>query len=301
MTERRKVLFVDGELKRGTFKDRTQRMLRALGVSLERVWLRRISTRGKAIDIGNLKKQILHEHRRHGPFGCIIIDPVYKYYGRLDENSNSDMSEFYGILMEITDETGALVIPVHHHSKGQQAMKRSLDRASGAGAMGRTVDYNLDIMAHAEDAGKCEKYVFSITRRDLEPLPDFSVDFVAPIFVRDDLTKPAVATSSKNGSEWDVLDAMELSRQEAECDCEVTDCDCPKWKGIASGELLDLVKQKGIAKDRFYRMLKKLKDFLVERSEGRSVIYGFAEGVQKVGNKWKLPESPCVMPDGSTV
>jgi AAA domain len=145
------------------------------------------------------------------PFGVIIIDPIYKYYGGLDENSNSDMSTFYNVLMEIVEETSALVIPIHHHSKGQQAAKRALDRGSGAGAMGRVVDYNMDIMFHADDAGQCKQYVISITSRDVADKPDFTVDFDGDIFRRDYSTKAVIGTaSSVAGNKWDILDCLHL-------------------------------------------------------------------------------------------
>jgi RecA-family ATPase len=291
--ERAKVLYIDGEQKDGTFKDRLTRAANSLELELNGAWFRRASTRGKNLSIDFLKAEILRENRRHGPFGVIVIDPVYKYYGSLDENSNSDMGVFYGLLMEIAEETSALVIPIHHHSKGQQGMKRPLDRASGAGAMGRTVDYNMDIMFHRDDAGKCKQYVISTTSRDLPDKPDFSVEFDGQVFRRDYSTEPAIGTSSA-GSKWDILDCIELAMAEVQCDCEITDCECPKFEGISSGDLRALAEQKGVRHTRFSPLLKQLAEYVHSEKIGRSIVHRLKGEVVKEDGKWKKSEAKFI-------
>ena len=41
---------------------------------------------------------------------------------------------------------GCAVIYCHHHSKGQQGQKRSMDRASGSGVFARDPDALLDLI-----------------------------------------------------------------------------------------------------------------------------------------------------------
>lgn len=75
----------------------------------------------------------------------IIIDPIYKVMMG-DENNARDMSEFTNMLDEIIRESGASLIYCHHHSKGYQGEKRSIDRASGSGVFGRDADAIVDMI-----------------------------------------------------------------------------------------------------------------------------------------------------------
>lgn len=78
-------------------------------------------------------------------YDVIIIDPFYKLNtGR--ENNVFDMVQFCNGLDRISAVNGAAVIYCHHHSKGDQGWKNSMDRASGSGVFARDVDALLDII-----------------------------------------------------------------------------------------------------------------------------------------------------------
>ena len=75
----------------------------------------------------------------------MIIDPIYKVMTG-DENSAADMAAFSNCFDALCDMAGVSVIYSHHHSKGYQFGKRSIDRASGSGVFGRDPDAILDMI-----------------------------------------------------------------------------------------------------------------------------------------------------------
>jgi RecA-family ATPase len=76
---------------------------------------------------------------------AVIIDPIYKLQWG-DENDAGDVARFCNQLDRICHELGAAVIDAHHHSKGTQGQKRSIDRGSGSGVFGRDPDAILDMI-----------------------------------------------------------------------------------------------------------------------------------------------------------
>ena len=67
---------------------------------------------------------------------AVIIDPIYKVITG-DENSADQMAHFCNQFDKICTELGCAVIYCHHHSKGNQGFKKSMDRASGSGVFAR--------------------------------------------------------------------------------------------------------------------------------------------------------------------
>ena len=74
---------------------------------------------------------------------AIIIDPIYKIITG-DENSADQMAAFCNQFDLVCTELGCAVIYCHHHSKGSQGQKRSMDRASGSGVFARDADAIID-------------------------------------------------------------------------------------------------------------------------------------------------------------
>ena len=74
----------------------------------------------------------------------MIIDPIYKVITG-DENSADQMALFCNQFDKICTELGTAVIYCHHHSKGSQSGKRTMDRASGSGVFARDPDALLDM------------------------------------------------------------------------------------------------------------------------------------------------------------
>jgi len=74
-----------------------------------------------------------------------VIDPIYKVITG-DENSADQMANFCNQFDKVCTELGCAVIYCHHHSKGTQGQKRSMDRASGSGVFARDPDAMLDMI-----------------------------------------------------------------------------------------------------------------------------------------------------------
>ena len=82
---------------------------------------------------------------RREKYDVVIIDPFYKLNAG-SEHDASQMAQFANGLDRIANVNGASVIYCHHHSKGDQGWKNSMDRASGSGVFARDVDALLDII-----------------------------------------------------------------------------------------------------------------------------------------------------------
>ena len=63
-----------------------------------------------------------------------------------DENSADQMAKFCNQFDMVCTQLNCAVIYCHHHSKGQQGQKRSMDRASGSGVFARDPDAMLDMI-----------------------------------------------------------------------------------------------------------------------------------------------------------
>ena len=105
--------------------------------------------RGKTPPLNELAPRLIRRIR-DGGFSAVILDPIYKVITG-DENNARDMSVFCNQFDRIATETGAAVIYVHHHSKGSQIGKRSMDRASGSGVFARDPDALLDLIELTAD------------------------------------------------------------------------------------------------------------------------------------------------------
>lgn len=79
-----------------------------------------------------------------GNFIAVVIDPIYKVITG-DENSADQMAHFCNQFDKVCTEIGCAVIYCHHHSKGSQGGKKSMDRVSGSGVFARDPDALLDL------------------------------------------------------------------------------------------------------------------------------------------------------------
>jgi RecA-family ATPase len=68
-------------------------------------------------------------------FSAVILDPLYKLLGDLDENCAGDMNKLMNELEQVTIEAGASIILATHYSKANQAGKNPRDRISGSGVL----------------------------------------------------------------------------------------------------------------------------------------------------------------------
>lgn len=147
-----KVMYVNLELDRASCLHRFQDVYRSLGKSAENssnidIW----NLRGKSIPLDKLAPKLIRRAAKKG-YIAIVIDPIYKVITG-DENSASEMAKFTNQFDKICTELGTAVIYCHHHSKGSQGQKRSMDRASGSGVFARDPDAMLDMIELELDDG----------------------------------------------------------------------------------------------------------------------------------------------------
>lgn len=138
------VLYINTEINKNDISKRFMDTIQAYDVDkddvLERIWLMNLRGHSKSLD--DLKNQIIEESILKN-VKLIILDPIYKLQ-KGDENSVRDVTEFMDTAIQIGEKTHALVVLVHHYSKGSKDNVNSLDRSSGSGSFARAVDSYLD-------------------------------------------------------------------------------------------------------------------------------------------------------------
>lgn len=149
------VVYVNFEVDAPSFWDRVANVYRTLGWSTDNaadlhVW----NLRGHARDLGELLEDLVSVVESVRPL-ALVIDPAYKV-NTGDENSAQDWARFTRYLDELVRRSGAAVVLIHHHSKGQQGAKRSADRASGSGVVARDPDALIDVIELQESTAARE-------------------------------------------------------------------------------------------------------------------------------------------------
>lgn len=179
-----KVLYINLEVDGASFYRRVADTAEAMGVNVPEgldIW----NLRGENTYIEHLTP-ILIRRAKEKEYSAIIFDPLYKI-NKADENSASEMGEFFNYLDHICKKLNASIICCHHHSKGGQTQKSSIDRSSGSGVFARDPDAILDmIRIDPRDAGKSlEKgetaWRISSILREFESPEDIDVIFSHPV------------------------------------------------------------------------------------------------------------------------
>lgn len=139
------VLYVNLELDRASCLHRFQEVYQAMGIQPRNpdaidVW----NLRGRSCPMDKLAPKLIRRAVKKG-YTAVIIDPIYKVITG-DENSADQMAAFCNQFDRIATELGCAVIYCHHHSKGSQGQKNSMDRASGSGVFARDPDALLDMI-----------------------------------------------------------------------------------------------------------------------------------------------------------
>lgn len=140
-----KVMYVNLELDRASCLHRFKDVYEGLGWQPNNlqnidIW----NLRGKSVPMDKLAPKLIRRAAKKN-YIAIIIDPIYKIITG-DENSADQMAHFTNQFDKVCTELGSAVIYCHHHSKGSQGNKRSMDRASGSGVFARDPDALLDLI-----------------------------------------------------------------------------------------------------------------------------------------------------------
>ena len=140
-----RVMYVNLELDRASCLHRFKDVYTSMGIAPEN--LRNIdiwNLRGKSVPMDKLAPKLIRRAAKKD-YVAIIIDPIYKVITG-DENSADQMANFCNQFDKVCTELGCAVIYCHHHSKGSQGGKKSMDRASGSGVFARDPDALLDLI-----------------------------------------------------------------------------------------------------------------------------------------------------------
>lgn len=140
-----RVLYVNLELDRASCLHRFRDVYTALHIPPQNlscidIW----NLRGVTEPMDKLAPKLIRRAKKQN-YIAIIIDPIYKVITG-DENSADQMAHFCNQFDKVCTALGCAVIYCHHHSKGTQGSKRSMDRASGSGVFARDPDALLDMI-----------------------------------------------------------------------------------------------------------------------------------------------------------
>lgn len=140
-----RVMYVNLELDRASCLHRFKDIYTAMGWKPQNIrnidiW----NLRGKSVPMDKLAPKLIRRAAKKN-YIATIIDPIYKIITG-DENSADQMAQFCNQFDLVCTELECAVIYCHHHSKGSQGQKRSMDRASGSGVFARDPDALIDMV-----------------------------------------------------------------------------------------------------------------------------------------------------------
>jgi hypothetical protein len=176
-TVKGRVLFINLELPDWAMRERLKRIAWAKSVSLEPGQLKVWNLRGCSAGFDRLFPQLESEIEK-GNYALVVIDPIYKVLGGLDENAAGDVGELMNAFEALAAKGGAASAFAAHFSKGNQSGKAAIDRISGSGVFGRDPDTLVTLTLHEES----EAYAMEFTLRNFPPQPAFVVRWLYPRF-----------------------------------------------------------------------------------------------------------------------
>lgn len=139
-----RVLYINLEVDDASCKNRLAQIYAAMGMEDRSHNLDIWNLRGASCPLDELTPRLIRRAKDRN-YEAIIIDPLYKVITG-DENSAEQMAKFCNLFDRISRQLSCAVIYCHHHSKGAQGAKRSMDRASGSGVFARDPDAILDMI-----------------------------------------------------------------------------------------------------------------------------------------------------------
>ncbi len=263
-TNRGRVLYVNFEIQNHAWQRRIAVVAKAKKIAeLERGTIQLWNLRGHAADFKDLLPRIA-EQTRDSDFALIILDPIYKLYGRTDENKAGDVAALLNGIESLAVQTGAAIAFGAHFSKGNQASKEATDRISGSGVFARDPDSILIFTPHEEP----DAYTVESILRNFPPVKPFAVRWNFPLFELANELEPSRLKKSRGGRTASYTVKMVL--------------DCLGKRKLTTGALHKLcADEKGIKNSRFFDL------FAQARKSGAITKFG--------KNQWvvqKLPKLP---------
>lgn len=211
-----KVLYVNLELDRASCLHRFKDVYGALGLQPKAIgnidiW----NLRGKSVPMDKLAPKLIRRATKKN-YIAVIIDPIYKVLTG-DENSADQMAHFTNQFDKIATELGCSVVYCHHHSKGMQGGKRSMDRASGSGVFARDPDALLDLTElELTDELKKQQKDRAICKVYESFFKKYAPDYLDEHIGQDDLLSVAQMRSHAANALSSYLDEIKQAIQQAE-------------------------------------------------------------------------------------
>lgn len=190
-----KVLYINFEVETASFLERIKAVYQKKGLVFGEdnpnfnnfcLW----SLRGFTKPLTELAPVIIRYANLLGNVKAIILDPMYKISVG-DENNAGDMTKLCNLFDKISHDTGASIIVPHHHSKGIQGGKHSIDRMSGSGVLARDPDAIIDmtqafvnpnkVMDWDEEIDEATYWQVSCTLREFKSPAPFYMKFRYPV------------------------------------------------------------------------------------------------------------------------
>ena len=139
-----RVLYLNGENSLNDARERFHACFDALAVDpadCEQITM--LCADGVLKSIEELKTVLINEIRGNR-YGLCVLDPLYCFYSG-SEIDEQDAKGFVSAIKTVCRETGAVIVCVHHHSKGATFYKNASNRASGSGMLQRAFSTLLDV------------------------------------------------------------------------------------------------------------------------------------------------------------
>lgn len=178
-TARTRALYLNLELPPWAMQQRLEGIAREIKLTLEPSQFDVWKLRGFSAPYDRMLPQ-LEDIIGGGNYGLIALDPIYKVYGQLDENSAGVVAELMNALEQLIANVKAALAFTAHFPKGNQALKDSIDRISGSGVFARDPDALLMLTRHEEE----NAFTVEATLRSFPPVEPFVVRWGFPLFDR---------------------------------------------------------------------------------------------------------------------
>lgn len=234
-TRKSPVLVVNCEIPEAFYRNRIARVCKQMDIEtpeLLDVW----NLRGHNAPFDQILPHI-EQKITHRKYKLVILDPIYKLYGNLDENKASDITRLMNAIEAMIHRTGAAVAFAAHFSKGNQSSKEVMDRISGSGVFGRDPDTILTMTALENP----NTFTLEGTLRNLPAFQPIGLEWRYPLMVRDDsIDTSRLKKAGGRGKAYDIAKVVGLLQ-----DKPLT---TTQWHKLSSSEL-------GMSKSAFFRCL----------------------------------------------
>lgn len=185
----RKALFIQFEVKAEHFHRRFKILLRGLGLKDAPDNLAFVNCRGLDVGLKEIAKAVTQWGAE-----IIFLDPLYMLIEG-EENNSTDMKTLLKGFAAIARDAGAAIVFTHHDAKGTAGDRKTSDRGSGSGVLGRFYDAALTISDHREnDAYR----VITPLLRNYKPVEPFCVTWNQCFSVAD---APAEVLTSRSNNQ----------------------------------------------------------------------------------------------------